>query len=84
MLFTALLFQVIGAIIMIIIWCKDGTMEHAALYGDNFEEDKPSQLVFLAFIAWEIILVFYVIGHIGKTIDDYFRNKYKGKDFETK
>ena len=79
LLIALILFHIIGAILMIIIWCKDGTMEHAALYGDNFEEDKPSDLVFLAFIAWEIILVFYIIGHIGKAINDYFKDVYESK-----
>lgn len=34
--------HIIGAIIAIVIHCKDGTMEYASKYGDGFRFAKPS------------------------------------------
>ena len=38
--------HIIGAIIAIVIHCRDGTMEHVSKYGDGFRFAKPSDVIF--------------------------------------
>ena len=75
-----LLLHLIGAIITLIIFCKNGTMKDAALNGDGFETSTPSDIVFMAFVVWEIMFVFYTRVSIVEAIDNYFREKYRGED----
>ena len=68
--------HIIGAIITIIIHCRDGTMEYASKYGDGFRFAKPSDVIFQDCLLWEIQLVIYTIifveNHINSKFSKYF------------
>lgn len=64
--------HIIGAIITIIIHCKDGTMEHASKYGDGFRFAKPSDVIFQDCLLWEIQLVIHTIVFV----EDYINSKF--------
>ena len=64
--------HIIGAIIAIVIHCKDGTMEYALKYGDGFRFAKPSDVIFQDCLLWEIQLVIHIITFV----EDYINNKF--------
>ena len=68
--------HIIGAIIAIVIHCRDGTMEHASKYGDGFRFAKPSDVIFQDCLLWEIQLVIHTIifveNHINSKFSKYF------------
>ena len=61
--------HIIGAIITIIIHCRDGTMEHASKYGDGFRFAKPSDVIFQDCLLWEIQLVIHTIVFVEDYIN---------------
>jgi len=69
--------HVIGAIITLIAWYKDGTFEWHAKNGDGYYWAAPSDVVFHAVVAWEIHLLLYIICTIDELIDDFFYKKYE-------
>ena len=66
-------FHFIGAIIILIIHYKDGTLEYAANYGDGIREANPSDIIFADLILWEFCLLLYISFEIEERIDNYFR-----------
>lgn len=70
-------FHLIGAIITLIIHCKNGTMEYAALYGDGIRKSNPSDIVFCDLVLWELELLLCVSLVIEEKINKYFRKKFK-------
>mgnify|MGYP006889760543 CR=1 FL=1 len=68
MLVILMSIHIIGAIIAIVIHCRDGTMKHASKYGDGFRFAKPSDIIFL----WEIQLVIHTIAFV----EDYINSKF--------
>lgn len=64
--------HIIGAIIAIVIHCRDGTMEHASKYGDGFRFAKPSDVIFQDCLLWEIQLVIHTIVFVEDYINSQF------------
>lgn len=64
--------HIIGAIITIVIHCRDGTMEHASKYGDGFRFAKPSDVIFQDCLLWEIQLVIHTITFVEDYINSQF------------
>lgn len=68
----------IGAIITLIIFYKTGEFESAVKYGANsYDPYTPSDVVFAAFVFWEVFLLVFVMNSISNAIDEFFRNIYK-------
>ena len=78
-IFAIIGIHLIGAIITLIIFNKDGTFEDAAKYGDGIHTCTPSDLVFYALFVWEFYWMLCAIEYINVWIDNYFKNKYKDK-----
>lgn len=74
--------HIIGAIITLIVLYKNGTLEDAAKNGDGFYTATPADVVFGALFLWEIYLLLLIICSIDAFIDDFFRNKFCGKEEE--
>lgn len=72
MLVVLMSIHIIGAIITIIIHCRDGTIEHASKYGDGFRFAKPSDVIFQDCLLWEIQLVIHTITFV----EDYINNQF--------
>lgn len=70
-------FHFIGAIVMLIVDYKNGTLEYAAIYGDGIREAKPSDIIFADLILWEFCLLLCIAFEIEERIDNYFRRKYE-------
>ena len=64
--------HIIGAIITICIHCRDGTMESAAKYGDGVRFAKPSDVIILDCLAWEILLIIHIVDYIENHINNQF------------
>lgn len=64
--------HIIGAIIAIVIHCKNGTMEYASKYGDGFRFAKPSDVIFQDCLLWEIQLIIHIITFL----EDYINSKF--------
>ena len=67
-----IIIHIIGAIITIIIHCRDGTMEYASKYGDGFRFVKPSDVIFQDCLLWEIQLVIHTITFVEDYINSQF------------
>lgn len=72
MLVILMSIHIIGAIITIIIHCRDGTMEYASKYGDGFRFAKPSDVIFQDCLLWEIQLVIHTITFVEDYINSQF------------
>lgn len=72
MLVVLMSIHIIGAIITIIIHCRDGTMEHTSKYGDGFRFAKPSDVIFQDCLLWEIQLVIHTITFVEDYINSQF------------
>lgn len=72
MLIVLMSIHIIGAIVAIVIHCRDGTMEHASKYGDGFRFAKPSDVIFQDCLLWEIQLVIHTIVFV----EDYINSKF--------
>ena len=71
--------HLIGAIITLFIYCKNGTMEDAAKHGDGIRWATPSDVVYMAFVFWEFNLFLFLFFMLPESlINNYFRNKYEG------
>lgn len=64
--------HIIGAIIAIVVHCKDGTIEYASKYGDGFRFAKPSDIIFQDCLLWEIQLIIHMITFV----EDYINSKF--------
>lgn len=62
--------HIIGAIIAIIIHCKNGTMEAASKYGDGIRLAKPSDVIFIDFASQEVLWLMKAVDNI-----DYYINR---------
>lgn len=69
--------HIIGAIILMIIYQRNGTFEYASKYGDGIRYARPSDVVSECLSAWEFIFIIFIFDSIGYFINDYFRKKYK-------
>ena len=72
MLVILMSIHIIGAIITIVIHCRNGTMEHASKYGDGFRFAKPSDVIFQDCLLWEIQLVIHTITLVEDCINSQF------------
>lgn len=61
--------HIMGAIITIIIHCKNGTMEAASKYGDGIRLARPSDVIFIDCVAWEILWLIEMVDNV-----DYYIN----------
>lgn len=77
MISCLIIIHIIGAIIAIVIHCRDRTMEHASKYGDGFRFAKPSDVILTDCLLWEISLVIYIICFIEEHIDNYFSKHFQ-------
>lgn len=68
--------HIIGAIITIIIHCKNGTMEAASKYGDGIRLAKPSDVIFIDCTSWEVLLLMKAVDnvdyYINRKFEEYF------------
>jgi hypothetical protein len=68
--------HIIGAIITIIIHCKNGTMEAASKYGDGIRLARPSDVIFIDCAAWEILWLMRIVDdvdyYINMKIEEHF------------
>lgn len=68
--------HIIGAIITIIIHCKNGTMEAASKYGDGIRLARPSDVIFIDCAAWEVLWLMKAVDnvdyYINRKIEEYF------------
>ncbi len=62
--------HIIGAIIAIIIHCKNGTMEAASKYGDGIRLAKPSDVIFIDCASQEVLWLMKAVDNI-----DYYINR---------
>lgn len=62
--------HIIGAIIAIIIHCKNGTMEAASKYGDGIRLAKPSDVIFIDCALQEVLWLMKAVDNI-----DYYINR---------
>lgn len=69
--------HLIGGIIAILIHYKNGTMEYASKYGDGIRFAKPSGVIAIDLILWEISLLLWFMDFIADTINNHFEKKYK-------
>lgn len=79
LLFAILIIHIIGAIITMVIHYKDGTFESASKYGDGIRFARPCDVVFMDCVAWEVLLLLFVIEFIDKKINNIFDKKYEEK-----
>ena len=68
--------HVIGAIIALIIFYKTGEFEDAAKNGNGIYSATPSDVVFMALVLWEVLLLLYIITSIDELINNFFYRKY--------
>lgn len=72
-----IVFHIIGAVVVAFIQCKNGDMEYFSKYGDGIREPKPSDIIAMDFILWEIALLFAFVVWISDKINQYFERKFK-------
>lgn len=75
LIFTLIIIHIIGAVIAMIIDYKNGIFEWASEQGDGIRNPKPSDIVFLNCVAWEIELLLFIMELVGKTINSFFNNR---------
>mgnify|MGYP007039026131 CR=1 FL=1 len=80
MLIILMSIHIIGAIITIVIHCRDGTMEHASKYGDGFRFAKPSDVIFQDCLLWEIQLVIHTMTFVEDYINSQFSKRFHWTD----
>lgn len=73
------IFHIVGAIITLIIFDKNGEFEYAAKHGDGIYFALPSDVVFHALVLWEFNLLLYIIITIDIYINNFFYKKYNDK-----
>ena len=68
--------HIIGAIITIIIHCKNGTMEAASKYGDGIRLAKPSDVILADCAIWEVLWLMKAVDnvdyYINRKFEEYF------------
>ncbi len=68
--------HIIGAIITIIIHCKNGTMEAAIKYGDGIRLARPSDVIFIDCASWEVLWLMKTVDnvdyYINRKFEEYF------------
>ena len=68
--------HIIGAIITIIIHCKNGTMEAAIKYGDGIRLARPSDVIFIDCASWEVFWLMKTVDnvyyYINRKFEEYF------------
>lgn len=72
-----IIFHIIGAVVMIFIQCKNGDMEYSSKYGDGIRTPKPSDVIAISFVTWEMVLLLAFIELIDDKINQYFERKFK-------
>lgn len=71
-----IIIHIIGAIITIVVHCRDGTMEYASKYGDGFRFAKPSDVIFQDCLLWEIQLVVNTLIFMEDYINSQFSKRF--------
>ena len=72
----AFIVHIIGAAIMIIINCKNGTMEYASEHENEDRWANPSDIIFYYSIMSEFLLLLQIVDEISNKINTIFK-KYK-------
>lgn len=73
----AFIVHIIGAAIMIIISCKNGTMEYASKHENEDRWANPSDIIFYYSIMWEFLLLLQIVDEIGSKINTFFKKYFK-------
>lgn len=68
--------HIIGAIILTIVYLKNGTFEYASKHGNGIRYARPSDVVFECLFMWEFTFIAFIFDSIEYFIDDYFQRKY--------
>ena len=73
-----LLFQILGGILTLRHFCKDGTMselvhDHPRFIGGT---ETPAGLVFLCLAAWEIFIIISFADFIANNINKFFESRF--------
>ena len=79
MIFILIITHIIGAIFAMLIHYKDGTFKRASEYGDGFRHAKPSDVLFMDCVVWEVELLLFVMELIEKMINNFFDKLCKKK-----
>ena len=72
LIFILIIIHIIGAIFAMLIHYKDGTFERALEHGDGFRHAKPSDVLFMDCVVWEVELLLFVMELIEKMINNFF------------
>ena len=67
--------HIIGGILSIARCCKNGTMKECALNGSG-QLMTPSQFILYILLAWEYMLLMYIVDVLFGLINAYFYNHY--------
>ena len=76
MLVILMSIHIIGAIITIVVHCRDGTMKYSSKYGDGFRFAKPSDVIFQDCLLWEIQLVVNTLIFMEDYINSQFSKRF--------
>lgn len=82
LVFTLIVVHIIGAIVTMFIHYKDSTFEWASKDGDGIRFAKPSDVVFLDCVVWEVELLLFFMELIENIINSFFDKKYKDKEIK--
>ena len=77
LLLIILTIHIVGAIIAMIIHHKNKTFEYASKHGDGIRFARPSDIIFLDCVVWEILLLLFIMDSIETKMNNNFRKKYK-------
>ena len=80
LVFILIVINVVGAIITMFIHYKDATFEWASKYGDGIRFARPSDVVFLDCVTWEVELLLFIIELIEEIINNFFNKRHKDKE----
>lgn len=68
--------HIIGVITTLIIHCKNGTMEAAIKYGDGIRLARPSDVIFIDCVSWEVLWLMKAVDnvdyYINRKFEEYF------------
>ena len=73
-----LLFQILGGILTLRHFCKDGTMSELVHNPPRFIEgtETPAGLVFLCLTSWEIFVIVNLVSIIANKINKFFESRF--------
>ena len=67
--------HIIGAITTLIVHYKNGTFKFAVENGDGIRYARPSDVLFMDCVVWEMLLLVDLLTIIDNTIYDFFERR---------